>query len=161
MVMRSAVVRGSNLCVREYRAEDLSRVLDIFDSNVPEFFTAAERQVFEDFLQELPGPYFVVETTRGELVACGGYAVVLEQGRADLCWGMVSRTQHRHGVGRFLTSLRLEAATADARVRAVVLNTSHLTRGFYERLGFSVERVMVDGIAPGVDRCDMRLELLR
>jgi ribosomal protein S18 acetylase RimI-like enzyme len=159
--MRSAVVRGSTLCAREYRAEDLPRALDIFDSNVPEFFTTAERQVFEDFLQELPGPYFVVETTHGELVACGGYAVVLEHGRADLCWGMVSRTHHGQGVGRFLTALRLEAATADARVRAVVLNTSHLTRGFYERLGFTVERVAVDGIAPGVDRCDMRLELLR
>jgi ribosomal protein S18 acetylase RimI-like enzyme len=147
----------SNLHPREYRQDDLVRVLAIFDSNVPEFFTIPERTEFEAFLSELPGPYLVIEDSRGDLVACGGYAIVPAESRADLCWGMVSREQHGRGIGRVLTAMRIAAARSDARVDSVILSTSQHTRGFYESLGFVTERVVVNGFAPGLDRCDMRL----
>ena len=147
----------SSLHPREYRQDDLVRVLAIFDSNVPEFFTIPERTDFEAFLNDLPGPYLVIEDARGDLVACGGYAIVPAESRADLCWGMVSLKQHGRGIGRTLTQLRIEAARSDPRVDSVILNTSQHTRGFYETLGFVTERVVVDGFAPGLDRCDMRL----
>jgi GNAT superfamily N-acetyltransferase len=149
----------SDLRVRTYRAEDRAAVLAIFDSNVPEFFTITERVDFAAFLNQLSGPYFVIEVPNGGVVACGGYALVPEECRADLCWGMVLRSRHGRGIGRFLTELRVEAARADDRVHHVVLNTSHLTREFYERLGFITERVAVDGFSPGLDRVDMRLAI--
>jgi GNAT superfamily N-acetyltransferase len=77
----------------------------------------------------------------------------------DLCWDMVARSLHGEGLGRLLVEERLARIRADGTVRAVTLNTSQRTVGFYEAFGFVVERVVPDGYAPGLDRCDMRLVL--
>jgi GNAT superfamily N-acetyltransferase len=137
---------------------DVAAALAIFDSNVPEYFTMAERSSFADFLVQLPGPYFVVEAPGEGVVACGGYAAVEPQRRGDLCWGMVRRDLHGCGVGRYLTTQRIEALRADARVGHVILNTSHLTQAFYSRLGFATTTVTENGIGPGLHRFDMRLD---
>jgi ribosomal protein S18 acetylase RimI-like enzyme len=148
----------SPLRFREYQPDDRAGVLAVFDSNVPEFFTTPERGAFEEFLRDLPGPYFVVEY-HDSIVACGGYAIVLDESRADFCWGMVGRALHGRGIGRFLTELRINAARSDPKVSMIILNTSQHTEAFYERLGFVTEKCTKDGFAPGLDRCDMRLVL--
>jgi ribosomal protein S18 acetylase RimI-like enzyme len=147
------------MTLRDYLHTDRANCLAVFDSNVPDFFTPPERRQFEAFLDELPGPYLVVEDGAGDIVACGGYAAASGTSWADLCWGMVARVRHGAGLGRRLTEARLERIRADPGITGVVLNTSQHTRAFYERLGFTVERVTVDGFGPGLDRCDMRLTL--
>jgi ribosomal protein S18 acetylase RimI-like enzyme len=143
---------------RLYKPEDLAGVLSVFDSNIPEFFTRPEGAAFVEFLGKLPGPYYVVESGNS-IVACGGYAIVPAESRADLCWGMVERGLHGRGIGRFLTELRIDAARSDPRVTSIVLNTSQHTQAFYERLGFVTQMFTKDAFAPGLHRCDMRMEL--
>ncbi len=150
-------MRSAELTVRPYVDSDLEDCLDVFASNVPQFFRAHERSEFEAFLSSLPGPYFVVRDDGGATVACGGYAV--DADTADLCWGMVRRENHGTGLGRGLTELRLAELRRDARVRRVRLHTSHYTVGFYERLGFRATQVVSDGYAPGLHRHDMVMEL--
>lgn len=145
--------------VRPYAAADRSACLALFDGNVPEFFVPGERADFAAFLDALPGPYLVVEDDAGAIVGCGGYAVTPGTTTADLCWGMVARERHGTGLGQLLLEARLRRIHADRAVDAVALNTSQFTRGFYERVGFVTERVVPDGFAPGLDRCDMRLVL--
>jgi GNAT superfamily N-acetyltransferase len=145
--------------VREYTAADRDACLAVFDTNVPAYFITQEREAFAAFLDDLPGPYLVIEDESGTIVGCGGYAIVPETRTADMCWGMVARDRHGTGLGRLLLDARLDAVRADPRAEAVALNTSQHTRGFYERRGFVAERVTPDGFAPGLDRCDMRLSL--
>lgn len=145
--------------IREYTPADREGCLAIFDSNVPEFFVPAERADFTEFIDTLPGPYFVVEDETGALVGCAGYALEPGTTRADLCWGMVLRQRHGTGLGRLLLHERLARIRADARVDVVALDTSQHTRSFYEQVGFVTERVTPDGYAPGLDRWDMRLQL--
>ena len=146
-------------CVRPCAPADLTACLAIFDSNVPEFFVPTGREEFASFLAAPPGPYLVLEHEAGTVVACGGYAVAPGTSTADLCWGMVLRAHHRSGFGRLLLLARLERICADGAAQDAALNTSQQARGFYERLGFVVERVRPNGYAPGLDRCDMRLHL--
>lgn len=127
---------------RDYHPTDLPACLAVFDSNVPEYFTAPEREEFRAFLGDLPGPYLVLEEAGVGIVACGGYAFVPEEGRADLCWGTVRQDLHRGGLGRRLTEARIERAVADPGVRVVALNTNQLTTGFYEALGFRTIEVV-------------------
>jgi len=143
--------------LRDYAPDDLDGCLRVFDSNVPRHFRDPEREEFRSFLAELPGPYIVLTSTRGEILGCGGYAIVSEERRADLCWGMVREDLHGTGLGRTLTTERLERAAADPAVSVVALNTSQHTRGFYEKLGFRTIEIVPDGYAPGLDRCEMRL----
>lgn len=155
------VTAGAGVRIRDYAPADLERCLRIFDSNVPAFFTPAERADFEAFLRALPGPYLVLEGEDGEIAGCGGYAVVPEEGRADLCWGMIRQDLHGTGLGRVLTEARLARARSDPAVRVVALDTSQHTRGFYERFGFRTVSVTPNGYGPGLHRCDMRLVLAR
>lgn len=141
-------------------ATDIEGCLDVFDSNVPRFFSEAEREEFRAFLVSLPGPYFVLPEGDG-FAACGGYAVDPETGVADLCWGMVRLELHGGGIGRALTEMRIRRAVADPATKQVKLNTSQHTTGFYERMGFRTVQVTPDGFGPGLDRCDMVRDVAR
>lgn len=144
---------------REYGPEDLESCLEIFDTNVPEFFTPDEREEYTSFLRALPGPYLVLMNEGREIVGCGGYALREGTGVADLCWGMVRRDLHGLGHGRDLTRLRIERVLDDNTVREIALNTSQHTAGFYEGLGFRTTEVRKDGYAPGLDRYELRLDV--
>ena len=151
----------TEITIRDYRPGDRDACLGIFDGNVPRFFVPAERAEFATFLDDLPGPYLVIEDARGRVIGCGGYALAPDRRSADICWDMIRPERLGTGLGRRLLEARLARLRADPRVETVALNTSQLTRGFYERFGFTTERVVPDGYAPGLDRCDMRLDLRR
>ena len=148
--------------VRDYSPADRAACLAVFESNVHGSFLPSERAEFETFLNELPGPYFVlVEPMSGRIVACGGYAISPGSTTADLCWGMVERGRQGLGLGRMLTEIRLQRVRKDSDATAVALRTSQQTRGIYERLGFSCDRTVPDGIAPGMDTCEMSMSIVR
>ena len=54
--------------IREYLSGDREACLEVLESNTPEFFLENDRNEFSAFLDELPGPYFVVEDDRAESV---------------------------------------------------------------------------------------------
>jgi N-acetylglutamate synthase-like GNAT family acetyltransferase len=142
-----------DLVARPYGRADLATCLALFDSKVPDFFDPAERAEFEAFLDDLPGPYFLLERS-GAAVACGGYAVG-EESLAALCWGMVHRDHHGTGIGRHLAALRIEHALEDPAVQRIRMCTSQHTVGFYERMGFETVEVERDGFAPGFHKHEM------
>jgi len=148
--------RALNLTFRDYTPADRQGCLDVFDSNIPEYFSASEREDFADFLSRLPGRYGVVVDAEGRIVGCGGVARsrTNPQG-ADLTWGMVHQSLHRQGIGRILTRARLAWAESMGPVSVVYLNTSHLTEGFYETFGFRTVKRIPNGYREGLDRCDM------
>jgi hypothetical protein len=146
--------------LREYGAADRAVCLALFDGNTPEFFHAAERQDFAQFLDDLPGPYFVLESDSGDVIACGGYALPAGGSSAGLCWGMVARALHRGGVGRLLLVARLDhLCRATEGDLVVVLETSQWSEGFFARLGFSATQRVPDGFGPGLDRVRMEAVL--
>jgi predicted GNAT family N-acyltransferase len=145
---------------RNYRAPDRAACISLFDSNVPLYFAAGERADFTGFLDDLPGPYLVMEDG-GRIVACGGWARQQPDAPAvTLCWGMVDRACHRRGLGRQLLEARLARIAADKPAAAeVLLSTSQHSAGFFARYGFEVCKVVPEGYGSGIDRCDMRLEM--
>jgi hypothetical protein len=144
--------------MRKYSANDREACLKIFDSNVPVVdFSASERIQYEGFLDHLPGPYFVVEDDK-EIVACGGYAPhKSEVGAITFCWGLVTQKRHKSGLGRFLLTERLKLVSTDALF--VVVNTSQHSYGFFAKMGFKTDRVVQDGLNPGIDLHEMRFSL--
>ena len=153
------LVRAEDMRAREYEPADFGTCMELFETNVPDFFTTDERAQFASFLRALPGPYLVLLDDAGRAVGCGGYAVAEGGGSIDLCWGMIRRDLHGKGYGRTLTRLRVDRARQHPGVREIALNTSQHTVAFYEGLGFRTTRVEKDGYGPGLDRYDMVLEL--
>lgn len=134
--------------------------LTIFDLNTPRFFSPAEREDFENFLLHyaIPWNYLVIED-KGSIVACGGHYCDGATKSASFCWGMVANNLHGSGLGKMLTTARLNAVRAMSGVTKVRLDTSQHTQGFYARFGFIPERIILDGYGPGLDRWEMALDL--
>lgn len=147
------------MTVRPYRPEDQEACLQMFQSNVPKFFTQEEEEEFERYLTGLSEPYFVVQTG-DELVACGGVFVRADGRTAGLAWGLVKASAHRQGHGRRLLWARLQWLAAHApEVTTVSIDTSQHSAPFYARLGFQTVQVQPDFYAAGLDRYDMTLHL--
>lgn len=145
-----------SLRLRPYTPKDQPACLALFDSNTPLFFSPAERPDFEHFLQNLPGPFFVVESD-GEIVGCGGY------GRKGhnilLTWGMVRRDQHRHGIGTFLLQERLKHIAQETPQAHIQIHTSQHIQPFFARFGFRQTGFTPDAYAPGLHCVEMTLDL--
>lgn len=144
--------------IREFRSDDVDGCLDVFDSNTPTYFRPHERADFERFLAELPGPYLVVESHSGRILACGGYARD-SASTAVLTYGMVhADSQHQH-IGTRLLEERLNGVRACRNVSAVIINTTQLTEGFFARFGFRTESIALNHYAPGLHGVRMVLRL--
>lgn len=144
--------------VRRYREGDRAGCLGVFGSNMPGDFLPGEREAFAGFLDELPGPYWVLEED-GRIVGCGGVAIEADGETASLCWGMVARERHGQGLGRRLLEARLEWARQTPGVKRVALTTGRPREGFFGRFGFRTLRVVPDGHGPGVDAVEMGLDV--
>jgi ribosomal protein S18 acetylase RimI-like enzyme len=143
--------------IRDYVPADRTGCLDVFDSNIPEFFSESEREDFCAFLDRLPGRYYVVVDDTGRIVGCGGIAASrTDPHGANLTWGMIHRALHRSGIGRLLTRERLGCVEQMPEVSVVYLDTSHLTEAFYEKFGFRTVKRIPNGYREGLDRCDMQ-----
>ena len=151
----------SEIETRAYGPDDRAACLAIFDSNVPTYLASEERREFEEFLDIVNNadcPYLVLTQGRS-VVACGGLFIETDKGNAALSWGMVDRGLHRQKLGTRLTEARLAQARMIPGIDRLTLATSQHTQGFYATFGFVAAKVTPDGLAPGLDRWDMVLQL--
>ncbi|MBI0476473.1 GNAT family N-acetyltransferase [Sphingomonas sp. MA1305] len=150
----------SRVAVRAYDPADRAAVLAIFDSNLPEYFGAGDREWLEETLDDPDGPAFVV-TVDGAAAAFGGYELWEHYNKALLYWGMASRRFHRAGLGRLLLFARLAhaAQAAEPATRWVTVDTSPRVAPFFERCGFETTAVWPQGYRSGMTMHELRFDL--
>lgn len=146
--------------LRHYNAGDLTACLDIFSSNVPDYFHADEAPVFAESLTSntwlpprlrnsgiKPGCFYVLEEKSG-ILGCGGW--YLDGDIANLSWGMIARHRQRKGLGTALLEQRINLIIRHGGVRMIRIRTSSKVQAFYERNGFTVvgrnQQGLVDSI---------------
>ncbi len=142
---------------RPYLPTDKTDCLNLFESNTPKYFGPTERPDFENFLTQLPCPFFVVEA-EGTVIACGGYGKEPQTGKIVLAWGMVRSDLHRQGAGTFLLQERLKAIFRENPAARVVIDTSQHSQSFFARFGFRPTNITPNFYAPGLHRVDMELD---
>jgi N-acetylglutamate synthase-like GNAT family acetyltransferase len=128
--------------IRAYRVADKASCLGLMDSNMPEYFTAEEREDFEAWLDAPQGHYRVAEHD-GCVVGCGGMALE----RADLAsltWLMVAGHLRGQGLGRFLLFYLMKDLPAG--VTHVRLATIPPVAGFFEKQGFRAQSTGAKGV---------------
>ena len=152
----------SRVAVRDYATTDRAAVLAVFDSNLPEYFGAGDRDWLEETLDEPDGPAFVV-TVDDAVAAFGGYEVWEHYNKALLYWGMAARQYHRCGLGRLLLFERLIhiARHAEPATRYVTVDTSPLVAPFFEHCGFETTAVWPEGYRSGMTMHELRFDLAR
>lgn len=135
-----------------YFPSDRESCLEIFDSNTPGFFAPSERKEFERFLDDLPGPYFVLKVDDQKVIGCGGYAVSRDhEDVAILCWGMIHRVFQRQAWGGRLLEYRLTEIETQPKFCKVSIETSPESSGFFKKFRFQIVEVVEDGFGLGRD----------
>lgn len=145
--------------LRPYAEQDRTACVAMFKGNTPRYFSITELPEFEQFLAELPHPFFVIADDREEIIGCGGVTFVPDKSSAGLCWGMIRHDMHRRGLGRFLLLARLAYICKQSPTCLVTNDTSQYTCGFFERMGFQVTKVTHDYYALDLHRYDMEFQL--
>ena len=148
------------ILTRRYETKDRAAVLAIFDSNLPDYFGAGDREWLEETLDDPDGPAFVVEVDRIPS-AFGGYEIWEHYDKALLFWGMVARAHHGSGIGKLLLFERLLhfATSAEPATRYVTVDTSSQVSPFFQHCGFELTSVWPGGYRSGMDMHELRFDL--
>ena len=123
------------------------------------YFGLAERSDFDGFLLGKRHACGVVESSNGEVIACGGYSRTHLPTYAHLRWGMVHRDHQHQGVGRYLLKMRLQELSNDHSITLVKVFTSAQVKEFYERAGFLLQSVRPGALGHGFDLCELDFRL--
>ncbi len=142
--------------IREYNAGDKAACIAIFDSNIPQYFMAEERQEFEDWLDKEDREVYYVMIDNDEIVACGGIYEDTEQNFVGQAWGMVLNSRHKQGYGKALTQHRIREMEERFSHLDQHLSTSQHTAPSYEKMGYTTTEVIKDGFGPGMDQYKMK-----
>ena len=142
---------------RPYTPDDRAACVALFAANTPHWFAPHEQEQYESFLDDAPGSYFLMIEDNGEIAGAGGIEIESTRSVAWLTWGMVDSTRHGQGLGKTLLEYRLEQLRANLNVHRVCIDSSQHTAPFYEKYGFTTQRIIPDGYAKGLHRHEMEL----
>ncbi|AZA99384.1 N-acetyltransferase [Chryseobacterium joostei] len=135
--------------------------IEIFNSNVPKFFSPEELPLFESFLDDdTEENYFVVKMD-GPVIGCGGFFLNAQNNIAGLSWGMIHSNYHGKGIGRALTQYRIDLLKQNYPTLPYKIETSQHTAEFYQKNGFKTVEIVPDGFGKGIDKYTMIMEVMQ
>lgn len=144
--------------IRNYTARDQAQVLALLKKNTPAYFDASEEADLVHYLDKEVEDYFVVEENQ-HLIGAGGINYFPAEKMARLSWDLIHPLYHGKGIGKSLTQFRVEYIRQNPAIELIVVRTSQLVYGFYEKMGFELEKIEEDYWAKGYHLYQMRLPL--
>lgn len=136
--------------IRPYKSKDKDKLIELIRLNIPKYFAPSEEKDFIDYLDDYLEDYFVVEEN-GQIVGSGGINYFPDAGQARISWDVIHPEYQGKGIGRQLLQHRLQHIQKDPTIWYVVVRTTQLVYGFYEKMGFELEKTEKDFWADGFD----------
>lgn len=144
--------------MRAYVPADKAALLAVLRQNTPRFFAASEEDDFITYLDLHREDYFVVETDH-RIIGSGGINYFPDEAVARLSWDLLHPDFQGQGIGTQLTLHRIDHIRQNPAIRHVVVRTTQVAYGFYQKLGFTLEKMETDFWAPGFDLYQLRRPL--
>ncbi|MCB0642606.1 MAG: GNAT family N-acetyltransferase [Phaeodactylibacter sp.] len=153
--------------IRPFQPNDMPALLQIFQSNTPEFFHPSEAADYRNYLEEMIEHYWVFERENRILGAAGlnikhfpradkgGLVVTV----AYLSWDLIHPDAQNQGIGSQLTRHRIDFLRRQTSIKTLIVRTSQLVYPFYEKQGFELEKTSSDYWAPGLDLYQLKMTL--
>ncbi len=143
--------------IRHYTPKDKEAVIQLLNSNTPEFFDDSEKEDLVKYLESEVEDYFVVEENL-QIIGAGGINYFLKENTACISWDIISPDSQGKGIGSKLTRHRIKHLNKNNEIDLIVVRTSQLVHKFYERMGFKLVKVEADFWADGYDLYQMEQE---
>lgn len=138
--------------IRKHTLSDNSKILTLFDSNTPKYFSPTERKDLENYLEKEIEDYFVLET-HDKILATGG--INYNSDVAIISWDFVDPNFQGKGLGSILLNHRIKYIQKNNPGYPIKVRTSQLTDKFYEKNGFQEIQRIKDYWAKGFDLVEM------
>ncbi len=136
--------------VREYQPHDQHALIEILRLNTPLYFAPEEEADFIFYLNQLREDYFVLEEG-GLVLGAGGINYLSENRETRISWDLLHPDFHGKGFGKQLLEHRMSWIREKTPDNRIVVRTSQLAFGFYEKSGFVLTEVLENYWAPGLD----------
>ena len=121
----------------------------MFDLNTPKYFAPEERDDLRLFLLEHGETYLVAESD-GHVIGGCGY-VVPGNSEGVIAWIFVHPQSAGKGIGSRLVKACHAKLNNISGLTMYTVNTSQYANEFFARQGYSLDRVVKDHWAPGID----------
>ncbi|MBB6612862.1 GNAT family N-acetyltransferase [Pontibacter sp. Tf4] len=144
--------------IRFYTPHDKQALLHLLHLNTPQYFAEAEKADYVEYLEQRLEDYFVAEEA-GTIVGAGGINYFPDQKLARLSWDLVHPAFQGKGIGSQLTQHRIRHIKTRPGIELIVVRTSQLVYRFYEKMGFTLQKIEKDFWAEGFDLYEMHLPL--
>ncbi|MCP1995937.1 GNAT family N-acetyltransferase [Flavobacterium sp. HSC-61S13] len=142
--------------IRPYHPCDQPELLVLFDLNIPQYFSADEREDLIDYLNHHIERYFVLELD-GKIAGAGGINFSKDKTVGKISWDLFHPEYQGKGLGSQLTQYRIELLKQLDHVQTISVRTSQVAYVFYQKMGFELLEVVPDYWAKGFDLYRMKL----
>ena len=141
--------------IKEYSESDKPEVIKLLQLNTPEYFDPSEEIEFIDYLDNKIEDYFVV-LRKSKIVGAGGINYFPDENTSRISWDMIHPEYQGKGVGKELTQYRINLIKSSSKnIELIVVRTSQLTFKFYQKMGFTLDKIEKDFWAKGFDLYQM------
>jgi ribosomal-protein-alanine N-acetyltransferase len=143
--------------IRPYQLKDKAAVIELLHLNTPKYFHPDEKKDFILYLENELETY-IVDEIDGKIVGGGGINYFPNLNKAHLSWDMVHPEYQNQSIGSNLCTYRIEHIKNRADIHQIIVRTTQLSYGFYERMGFKLDFIKDDFWADGFHLYQMSLQ---
>lgn len=129
--------------IRPYTHQDKIKVIDLLRQNTPKYFDPSEENDLVKYLEHELEDYFVYEEN-SQIMAAGGINYFPEEKSARISWDIIHPQSQGRGIGRKLIEHRMNHIKNNKNIDSVIVRTSQNAYLFYEKMGFTLEKVEKD-----------------
>lgn len=133
-----------------YSENDFQELIEVFESNIPQYFALEEKAEFITYLNQEIEEYFVVRTN-GRIIGAGGINYDSDHITARLSWDFMDGREQHKGAGTTLTQYRIKRLKQQDHIQKLIVRTSQFADTFYQKQGFQEIKQIPDYWAPGFD----------
>ncbi len=136
--------------IRAYQNSDSNALIEILTQLVPEYFDPGEINDYQQYLNSEIEHYFVYEN-HGQIIGAAGINLFNDKKQIRLSWDFVHPDFKGTGIGTKLLEYRLNWINENARDFDIIVRTSQMSHGFYNKRGFILKEIVPDYWAKGYD----------
>ena len=140
--------------IRPYRSIDKEDLLKVFRLNVPKFFDKKEITDFEKYLDQNGETYLTIEVDN-TIVGGTGYCINEDDKSGRITWIFFDPSYAGHGLGKQSVEYCLKLLSKDSKVEKFIVTTSQFAYKFFEKFGYTINRIEKDYWGIGLDLYEM------
>ncbi|WP_103070381.1 GNAT family N-acetyltransferase [Aquimarina sediminis] len=136
--------------IRPYDISDKNQLIELFKLNTPKYFDPKELADFKEYLQDHGDTYFIVEY-KNQIVGGTGCYIQESNKSGQITWIFFHPGYSGLGLGKKAVEHCLAILKSNPVVEKLVVTTSQLAYGFFEKFGFQLIKTEKDYWGPGLD----------